>query len=215
MTEAVLVELLDTVPRTPSDVWGATIHFAQQGIVDEVGYWLGHYRIKRDTMWADLVLEDGTKFQEQDEWLYYLDRLPRSSGGCKRATWFEKMGLIESLVSRGIPDNLIVSGLIHPTATKLLLAHEDELPVGKSVSSMLDETKEMGASDSASLVSEVIGLKKQWVHSLSFSTQREVLKFIVCEEDENGVDQRTYLMDIPHEDALVLAKAMRKTLELI
>jgi len=206
-----IVELLDQTPRTYDEVWGATLHFAQQGIVDEVGFWLGLYRIKRDSSWAE------AGYQDLDEWLGDLALKTRFEGYVARATFFEKTHIIEDLVSKGISDKMIVHALTQPTATKLLLKNEDRLPEGKTVQSTLEETEDLSPGQSAAFMGDILKLKKQWIGDVQYDMKKQMLVIPICEQDENlEVDTRVYpLHQIPYEDAEFLARKLNKSMEAI
>ena len=204
-----IVQLLDNTPRTYSEVWGATVHFAQEGIVDEVGYWLGLYRIKRDASWME------ADYQDQNEWLFAINNLPRYEGGCPRSIFFNKMSLIEDMISRGITPRMIVHALTQPTATEKLLKNTDKLPEGKSVQSVLEETEGMNPGKASTHVSEIVHESQEWVGDMKYDMKQQKLIIPICEQDEEmNLDIRQYVMyNIPYEDALFLAKRLKKSME--
>jgi hypothetical protein len=204
-----LVPLLDNTLRTYSEVWGATVHFAQQGIVDEVGYWLGLWRIRRDSSWKD------GGFDTQDDWLDELGLLPRYEGGCVRSVFFGKMKIIDELVDRGITGRMIVHALTQPTATERLLKNADKIPEGETVQTVLEATEDMNPTQSAAHVGEVLHLHKEWVGDLTYFTKQQKLILPICEEDEDlSQDMRKYpIQPISYEDAVFLSKTLRKHLE--
>ena len=206
-----IVELLDQTPRTYEEVWGATLHFAQQGIVDEVGFWLGLYRIKRDASWAE------ADYHDMDEWLADLALKTRFDGYVARATFFEKTRIIEDLVGRGVSNNMIVHALTQPTATKNLLKNEDKLPEGRTVQSVLEDTEDLSPGQSAALVGDILHLKKQWIGDVTYDMKKQTLVIPICEEDEDRViDTRVYpLHQVPYEDAEYIARKLSKTMETI
>lgn len=207
MTDIVphIVELLDEEKRPYSEVWGATLHCAQQLIVDEVGYWLGLYRIKRDCLWQD------ANFDDQEGWIYELAHLPRFQGGCAESTFHEKMGIIEDLVDSGVSHEMIVHALTQPTATKMLLRHRDVLPQGTTVTSILESTQDDNPGQATSRVGEVLGLKKTWVSKLEYFSKEQKLFLSISEETGIEVDTRRYVIyEMPWEDAEFISRQLHR-----
>lgn len=204
---AQVVELLDTQKRPYSEIWGATLHCAQQMLADEVGYWLGLYRIKRDALWQEAMFDD------QEAWIYELAHLSRFRGGCPESTFHEKMKLIEDLVDVGVSQDIIVHALTQPTATKMLLKNREMLPEGATVQSVLESTKESNPGQATAVVSDVLGLRREWV-SLVYHTKECKLILVISEEDGAEIDIRRYVVyEIPYEDAEFLARQLHKPLE--
>jgi hypothetical protein len=207
--QAQIVELLDSEQRPYQEVWGATLHCAQQLLADEVGYWLGLYRIKRDMLWRE------ASFDDQESWIGELARLPRFQGGCPESTFHEKMKIIEDLVDAGVSHEMIVHALTQPTATKILLRNSSALPAGQTVGTVLEQTVDQNPGQAAHTVQDILGLKKVYVSSLVYHSREQKLVMAISEEDGADVDVRRYVTyDIPYEDADVLARAVHKPLEM-
>jgi len=207
--QAGAVELLDRQKRSYQEVWDATVHFAQNLMVDEVGYWLGLYRIKRDMLWTEVG------YEQQEDWLYDLSILERFQGGCATSTFHEKMRMIDDLVDSGVTEEMIVHALTQPTATKILLEHREQIPEGETVQTVLVLTTGQGPAQASATIADVLGLKRVWISRVSYNMGAERMKLIISEEDGASVDTRTYIIyEMPHEDAAVLARAAHKKLEM-
>jgi len=205
VAEVKVVELLDEQKRPYQEVWGATLHCAQQLLVDEVGYWLGLYRIKRDCLWQDAGFED------QESWIYELAHLERFKGGCPESTFHEKMRLIEDLVDAGASHAMIVHALTIPTATKTLLKNREKLPPGQTIGTVLERLEGENPGQATAVVGDILGLRRQWMSDLSYDSNAEKLVLAISEESGIEVDTRRYVIyDIPYEDAEFLARQFHK-----
>lgn len=202
-----LVRLLhDSIGYT--DLWAVAVTAAQRGVEAELQYWLALYRIKRDGLWQN----EG--FDSQQEWVQYLTTLPRFEGGTAYSTFFDKMGLIEDLIEKGVSDEDVVRALSMPTAAKKLVGATDDQLNGRTVGQVLQELDGLNPGKAALTASEIVQEPKIWVSYIKYAHRIKLVELAFSEDNKNEIDNRVYFIpEVERQDAEYLAKKLQKRLE--